>query len=605
MSSDTSWSEWREVQEDVEYGDEAIIASCEGSIDILLKFASKWSVAIAMLLVSGMVIPTRAQNCRQTILYNGKIATMDRGNTMAYSVTIKGDRIVAVGMSRGIPKHDRCAQLIDLQGRRVIPGLIDSHNHIVVASSRPGHAVRIEAAASIKEVQQLIRNKAANLQPGEWITAVGGWSPEQFTEQRMPTLDDLDAAASNNPVYLQIGFIGPAATNSKGKAFFEKNGIKVGIDGKIDAHESTIAAYNALKSIQTAADKRREALDVMAYAASVGLTMSDDKGGPWPVDTPGAYGVATIGDSTNALNPFNGYDQFLALHRDGKMLMRLRIFFYMQDLNPDLPFLKARINNQFRDFGDDWLKVSGLGERIYGGPFPFTPNASSEVYLAAVRLVAESGWTYDQHSGSLRDEKEITKIWEQVNRQTPLASLRWCLAHVPGIDADTLHRLQAMGVGVSAAGSRYTASMPPRNSPKDLPPFRMLVESGIHVGYGSDGGTVSPLDPWPHLYYLVTGKNNAGQPIAIGQTLTRMQALRMYTANQPWFTKDEDKLGSIEVDKLADLVVLSDDFLDSHRVRDEAIRRITSVLTIIGGKIVYNSGILQASANDHDHCSGC
>jgi predicted amidohydrolase YtcJ len=150
-----------------------------------------------------------------------------------------------------------------------------------------------------------------------------------------------------------------------------------------------------------------------------------------------------------------------------------------------------------------------------------------------------------------------------------------------------------MGVGISAAGGRYTASTPPRISPKNVPPFRMLVESGIHVGYGSDGGTVSPLDPWAHMYFMVTGKNNAGQLVEEGQTLTRTQALRMYTSSQPWFTREEDKLGSIEVGKLADLVALSDDFLDSSRVPDEAIKRITSVLTMVGGRIVHDSGVLQ------------
>jgi predicted amidohydrolase YtcJ len=273
----------------------------------------------------------------------------------------------------------------------------------------------------------------------------------------------------------------------------------------------------------------------------------------------------------------------------------LRIFFYMQDLHPDLPFLKARINNQFRDFGNDWIKVSGVGERIYSGPFPFTPNASSEVYEAAARFTAQRGWAYDEHGMGIADEKAFTDIWEKINQEISLAPLRWCLAHVPGIDLDTLHRLQAIGVGVSAAGARYTASTPPRTSPKEITPFRMLVESGIHVGYGSDGGTVAPLDPWPHMYYMVTGKNSAGQLVAAGQTLTRIQALRMYTASQPWFTKDDDKLGSIEVGKLADLVVLSDDFLDLNRVPDDSIKHITSVLTIIGGRVVHDSHVLRIS----------
>lgn len=565
-----------------------------------MKSATQSLALFAVTLVGfGTIVSARAQGCRQTILYNGKIATMDRHNTMASSVTINGDRITAVGVAPGIPRHDGCARLIDLKGRRTIPGLIDSHNHIVVASLRPGHDARIEVAASIGEVQQLIRNKAIGLPPDDWITAIGGWSPEQFVEKRMPTEADLDTAAPNSAVYLQIGFDGPAVTNSRGRVFFERKGVKVGTDGRIESNAPTIAAFKALESIQTFADEKRGALDVMAYAASMGLTMSDDKGAPWPVDTAGAEGIAEIGDRTNSINPFTGYDHFLALDREGKMLMRLRIFFYMQDQHLDLPFLRARLNNQFRDFGNDWIKVSGVGERIYSGPFPFVPNSSSQIYEAAARLTAERGWAYDEHGMGIADEKEFTDIWEKINKEIPLAPLRWCLAHVPGIDQETLHRLQVMGVGVSAAGGRYTASTPPRTSPKDIPPFRMLVESGIHVGYGSDGGTVSPLDPWPHMYYMVTGKNNAGQLVAAGQTLTRIEALRMYTASQPWFTKDDDRLGSIEAGKLADLVVLSDDFLDPNRVPDEAIKRITSVLTIIGGGIVHDSHVLQIPASGH------
>jgi len=564
-----------------------------------MKFSTILVASLAVAVAaSGTILEARTQGCRQTILYNGKIATMDQHDTMASSVMIDGDRITAVGFAPGIPKHSGCARMIDLKGRTTVPGLIDSHNHIVVASLRPGHDARIEVAASIVEVQRLIRDKATALAPDDWITAIGGWSPEQFAEKRMPTQAELDAAAPNSPVYLQIGFDGPAVTNVKGRVFFEGKGVKVDPEGNIGPNAPTVAAYKALESTRTFADEKRGALDVMAYAASVGLTMSDDKGAPWPVDTPGAQGgVAETGNRTNTINPFTGYDHFLALGREDKMLMRLRIFFYMQDQHSDLPFLKARLNNQFSDFGNDWIKVSGVGERIYSGPFPFTPNASSQIYEAAARLTAERGWAYDEHGMGIADEREFTNIWEKIDKEIPLASLRWCLAHVPGIDQETLHRLQIMGVGVSAAGGRYTASTPPRTSPKDIPPFRMLVESGIHVGYGSDGGTVSPLDPWPHIYYMVTGKNNAGQLVAAGQTLTRMQALRMYTASQPWFTKDDDKLGSIEAGKLADLVVLSDDYLDSKRVPDEAIKRITSVLTIIGGRTVHDSRVLRIAAD--------
>lgn len=559
-----------------------------------VKISTK-RVLVGCVMLVGCVAVLPAQESRQIVLYNGKVATMNSRGTMASSVTIQGNRIAAVGMAPGVPKHDAGAVLINLHGRRVVPGLIDAYDHIVEVSLRPGHDVRLEAAASIAEVQRLIRDKANTLAPGQWITAIGGWSPPQFAEKRMPTQSELDAAAARNPVYVQTGINGPAATNGKGKAFFESRGIKVGADGSIAAHGPTLSALNALRSIQTFPDQVRGALDAMKYAASLGLTTSDDKGGAWPADTPGAAGVAKTGNGgAIEVNPFTGYNPFLTLDREGKMLVRLRIFFYSQDLHLSLPFLTARLNNQFPDFGNEWIKVSGVGERIYSGAFPYKPGASPEVYEAAARLVAQKGWAYSQHTEGIEDERRFTDVWEQINKQVPLAPLRWALGRVPGIDLPTVERLKAMGVGVIAAGSRYTAGTPPRTAAKYIPPFRMLVDSGIHVGYGSDGGTVSPLDPWLHMYYMVTGKNNAGQRVvAPGQTLTRMQALRMYTANQPWFTKEEQQLGSIEVGKLADLVVLSDDFLDPKRVPDSAIKRITSVLTIVGGKVVYDNGVVN------------
>ena len=501
---------------------------------------------------------------------------------MARSVTILGDRIAAVGTARGIPKHDACATLIDLRGRTVVPGLIDSHDHIVQLSLRPGHDMReIESAFSIAELQQVARARAGTLPAGEWLTAVGGWAPNQFAERRMPTLGELDAAAPNHPVYLQVGFAGPAVTNSRGRAFLADHGVIVGTDGSIGANAPTVAAWNALKSLQTDADRTRGALDAMMYAARVGLTTSADKGGAWPADTPGAQGIAQLGaGAANEVPPFTAYDQFVALDRDGRMPVRVRIFFYMQDLTPQLPFLTARLDNQLADFGSRWLRVSGLGERIHGA------NAPPPVYEAAVRLTAQKRWAYDQHANDLADQKAIVSVWEKVNAVFPLKDLRWCLAHVPGIDIETLNRLQAMGVGVSITGGRYLTG----TAAQEGSPFRRMLESGIHVGYGGDGGTVAPLNPWPHLYYMVTGKGSAGDVIEPpGQLLTRTEALRMYTANQGWFTREEHDLGSIEAGKLADLVVLSDDFFDAQKVPDAAIKRLHSVVTIVGGIVVYNA----------------
>ncbi len=316
---------------------------------------------------------------------------------------------------------------------------------------RPGHDTReIEGAFSIAELQQVIRAKAGSLPPAEWITAVGGWAPNQFAERRMPTLRELDAAAPAHAVYLQTEFAGPAVTNSTGRTFLARHGVGVADDGTIAANAPTVAAWKMLKSLQTDADRMRGARDAMAYAARVGLTTSADKGGAWPADTPGAQGVAQVGaGAANEVPPFTAYEHFVALARAGSMPVRLRIFFYMQDLTPQLPFLTARLDNQFPDFGNPWLRVSGLGERIHGA------DAPPAVYEVAVRLAAKKRWTLDQHANGLADQKAITSVWEKVHAVFPLAGLRWCLAHVPGIDLDTLQRLKAMDVGVSITGGRY------------------------------------------------------------------------------------------------------------------------------------------------------
>jgi predicted amidohydrolase YtcJ len=518
------------------------------------------------------------------VLHNGRIVTMDARGTIASSVTIRADRIVAVGSGRGIPPHTPCATVIDLRGRTVVPGLIDSHDHIVQLTLRPGHDMRsIEATTSIADVQQAIRAKAATVPAGQWITAIGGWSQNQLVERRLPTLAELDQVAPKHPVYLHVGFAGPSATNSAGKAFLESRSVAVGADGAIAANAPATAALVALRSLQTFEDKKRGARDAMAYVAGLGLTTHMDKGGGWPPDTEGAKGLAQLGNgAAGEVNPFTGFDQLFALHREGQMPVRVRIFFYMQDITPEVPFVRQRVNNAFLDFGSDYLKVSGFGERIHG------PSAPPGVYEAAIRVAAEHGWAHDQHTGSLEEEKSIIDIWEKVNATTPLANLRWCLAHVPGIDVPTLNRLKALGVGISSAGGRYlngTAAQPGSQ-------FRLLVDSGLPLGHGSDGGSVAPINPWLHVYFMVTGKNAAGEMIEPGQTLTRVEALRMYTTGNAWFSREEGTLGSIEVGKLADLVALSDDVLDPARVPDEAIKRITSVLTVVGGRIVHDARVL-------------
>ncbi len=560
---------------------------------------------------AALALPARAQNraCDELVLYNGKIVTLDARNTIASSVVIRGGQITAIAAARGIPRHDACARLVDLRGHTAIPGLVDSHEHFVTLSQRPGYDTRLDTTTSVGEVQDALRRRAKTAKPGAWITAVGGWNPVQLAEKRLPTLAELDAAAPNNPVLLFPGLNGPSATNTPGKAFLEAKGSAVSADGLIaaggaggagGAANPSLAALDSIRALETSDDLRRTALEVTNYALSFGVTTHEDQAGGAPPfnyapgpqfgSAPIWRGLLEIAANSSALDPFTGYDHLLALHRQGKLSARLRLFFYSRDLQPDLPFLTQRLNNQFLDFGDDGMRVSGIGEWVSTGDLRNPPP----IYENAVRLIAQRGWRYNQHTNGPEDQRAIAGVWEKVNAATPIAGLRWDMDHAVQIDADTLRRLKALGAGVSASGG-YFVEVPGR-----VAPLRAILDSGVHFGYGSDGGSVAPLAPWLHIHYMVTGKNAAGVVVNPGQTLTRLQALRAFTIDNAWFTGDEAKLGSLEVGKLGDLAVLSGDFLDPARVSDDAIKHLSSVMTIIGGKIVFDTGALASHAASNE-----
>ncbi|HEX4137678.1 MAG TPA: amidohydrolase family protein [Bryobacteraceae bacterium] len=338
---------------------------------------------------------------------------------------------------------------------------------------------------------------------------------------------------------------------------------------------------NALRAVQTFDEMKQGTLDAMSYLVSLGVTTSSDMGMFVIPGTPDMKS-ATVADNLESLNPWTAYDAYLALHREGKMTSRLRIFFLSQDTAPDVPILRERLLNAFPDFGDDMLKISGIGE--FAAAWSFRNGSTPANYETALQLVAKHGWAFQQHTLSLNEDKFTTGTFEKVNAVTPIANLHWAIGHVPHIDRPTLDRLKAIGAGVAVHGWLYLSGTPTNGGP----PFRTIVDSGIHVGAGSDAAAVSVFDPWLQIYYMVTGKNAAGELINAGQQITRMEALRLYTAENGWFTHEEDKMGTLEPGKFGDVVVLSDDYLDPKKVPDEGIKRLKSVLTVVDGKVVYS-----------------
>jgi predicted amidohydrolase YtcJ len=235
----------------------------------------------------------------------------------------------------------------------------------------------------------------------------------------------------------------------------------------------------------------------------------------------------------------------------------------------------------FRDFGDDMMRASGIGEFATNWAVGGAPPTQA-TYTAALSLIAKQGWAFQQHTLSAAEDELTVATFEAVNAATPIAPLHWSIAHVPRIDAPKIARLKAMGAGIAVHPFQYLNAM------GGGPPLRTIVDSGIHVGAGSDSAQISTLNPWLMIYYMVTGKNASGVMVNAGQQLTRMEAIRLYTAENGWFFHEEDRLGSMEPGKLGDLVVLSEDYFDTAKVSDEGIKKIKSVFTVVDGKVVYD-----------------
>jgi len=522
---------------------------------------------------------------RDLRLVNGTIHTMDAQDRVVSEVTIQEGRFAYIGPV-GNRRLDPCTKVIDLHGRVVVPGLIDNHNHFVLFSQRPGYDVMVETAASIPQAMAMLKERARTAPAGAWVTAIGDWTPRLFAENRIPNLAELDQAVPDHPVFFAT--FGPAVTNSLGMKFFQSNGVTVNATTGALEGPAANAALGLLRKMQTPEDKIRSAQDAQAYVLRYGLTTSVDMGVFADPDSPDLQDSFTFPGIASA-NPWTVYDQILALDHQHKLDERVRLFLLSMDKTMALPILSERMRDVFPDFGDDMLRVSGIGE--FASPWfaNFAGGQHPDNYEAALQIVAKRGWPYQQHTLSLAEVQFTAQTYEKVNAVTPVADLHWSIAHVPAIDPQTLQSMKAIGVGMALHGWKYLqgGQGTPAGQPAG-PPYRTILESGIHAGAGSDAGDISVLDPWFEIYYMVTGKDCTGTLINSGEQVTRGQALRMYTADNGWFFHEENQLGSIEVGKLGDLAVLSQDYFDAKTVPDEGIKQLRSVLTVVGGRIVYS-----------------
>jgi predicted amidohydrolase YtcJ len=544
------------------------------------------AAALGGIEASAQPLPPLAADEITLALVNGRIHTLDDAGTVASVATIRNGRFRTVG--GGAPKAGPNVRVIDLGGRTVVPGLVEPHIHIVSLANRPGYHTILENTASIREVQETLAARRKDVPEGAWITSMGGWHPNQWAEHRHPTLAELDAAVPDHPVLLYERFTGPAATNTLGKKFFDAidaapplhpdiKKINVSATGAIAAAGfvgggPAASALFLLRRIQTFDDKKRSTMDAMRYSVSVGLTTCLDQ---VLFPTPGPLHPNQI---LSNLDQYRMYDSWLALRSEGRTFVRLQTNFLQNQADPALPELHERLRNQFPFFGDDMMRTGAIGEWA-------APLNSGAVWTDAQHIVGRAGWRNENAVQNLAGLKQVVEAYEAVNRENDITKLRWVVHHVPEVNADLLTRLQALGCGVEMGAFRWVTSSDPKIVAG--PPFRTIVDHGIQVGIHGDGVHIAPLNPWLHIYYATTGINSFGDQVNPGQHLTRAEALRLFTRNNSWFLRMEEKIGSIEPGKLADVAVLDRDYFS---VPDSDIKKIRSVLTVVNGQVVHGTG---------------
>jgi predicted amidohydrolase YtcJ len=535
-------------------------------------------------------------------LVNGRIHTMDAQKRVVEEVLIENGRFVQVG--RHVDRGGR-VKVINLRGATVIPGIIDAHNHIVLVGNRPGRHIGMEHVFTIPEALDAYRAHAAALDAagvaiGEFITTIGPISAIQFAENRLPNCVEMNSISTTRPVYIQAAQ-GGIRVNQVAAAWFA---AQPATTPPIAFDAVTCALIPAGPGLQsgptlqvlrqtfltpdnkeTREARKRNAADALQYFTSLGITTHGDSGA-FHAETP-ANGIASE-------NTYTMHFPFIELQRERKMPARLRIDFLHQDsasANPPLPTLAPRLRNSFQFFGDDWLRTAGIGEFTGGG-------------VAGLVAIGKAGWRGEDHSLSLNNFLGLVSARQMAHDQMVaegfpdgIKNLRWRISHVPGTTPESVNQWKGLGGGLLVGwGPTRGAAM---NGQPIGPAYRSLYDSGIPLGWHSDGGDITVISPWLNFYSTISGKSLRGMhdtttPVANkDNTITRWETLYLATAANKWFIAEND-LGSIEPGNHADLAVLDRDYFT---IPDTDIPRIRSLLTIIGGQVKHDSGFF---GRDHE-----
>ena len=543
-----------------------------------------------LLAVAGAAMVRGQQAAVDTVLTNGKIITVDDRFSIAQAVAIRGDRFVAVGSNQDIARlAGPSTRRIDLGGKAVIPGLIDAHAHLMRAAETWAIEARFDGIESRKQALDLVHAKAAALGPGQWVYNLGGWSFDQFADNRTPlTRAELDQAAPNNPVYLQF---------TRCCAFMNSKAVEA----------MDLAGVNQPWIERDAAGKPTGRIN------DPGLAQIASKIPRPPKETLGTNALALLRDlnrvgmTTAGISgcPQEATEFFRELEHKGELTFRFMCMVAAGSpttgVAADQVQRAAAQIGEIKLFqGDNYIDDVMYGETIALSDNMLSPHTSYTpdqltMWRTLATEVAKAGLPLQQHVTISETFPAFLDQIEIINKQYPIRNLRWAFAHMDQVSANDLDRMKKLGMWAAVRaiepvmGAIFNRVHGERSI--DMPPLRMIQDSGIKWGFHTDTTEVNQYRPFTTLWFAVTGKMLGGA-VVNRQTITREEALIAHTRSNSYFVMRENDLGSIQPGKLADLVVMDRDYLT---IPADQIKDIKPVITMVGGKVAYDAKVTTAT----------
>jgi predicted amidohydrolase YtcJ len=532
----------------------------------------------------------------ELILYNAKIATNDVPSFVE-AIAVTAGKVVAAGNDdevlrlRGPHTH-----VIDGRRRTVIPGLNDSHMHPIRGGLNYNMELRWDGIPSLADALHMLKEQAARTPPPQWVRVIGGWTEFQFAERRMPTLDEINAAAPDTPVFVMhlydrallnaaalraVGYDKNAPNFPAGEVQRDRHGNPTGL---LIAKPNANILYSTLAKGPKLSreDQLNSSRHFFRELNRFGITSAIDAGGGFQ-NYPDDYGVVN------------------ELHRNGELSIRLAYNLFTQKPKQEVDDFKNWTKMTKPGHGDDFYRVNGAGEMLVFSAADFEdflvprpdmiPVMESEL-KEVIRHLAENRWPFRLHATYDETIERALNVYEGVNREIPFDGLHWFFDHCETISDRNIERVKALGGGIAvqnrmAFQGEYFVERYGSQQTKRTPPIRRMLEMGVPVGAGTDATRVSSYNPYLSLYWLITGKTVGGLNLyPVENRMDREEALKLYTMGSSWFSTEDGRKGALASGQLADLAVLSGDYFS---IPEEEIKHLESVLTIVGGKIVYAS----------------